>query len=116
MTKSGQEEFGHVFHFMYLLILKTCSELQSIPSIIRNDILSLSTSFAKNLLLRPLIKYVVDKLIYDMSVQELEKSIQLKEIEYREAIKAKKVFSEVKKIMEQKRAMEKLLLQHLQRS
>ncbi len=51
-----------------------------------------------------------------MSVQELEKSIQLKEIEYREAIKAKKVFSEVKKIMEQKRTMEKLLLQHLQRS
>lgn len=78
--------------------------------------MSLSTSFAKNILLRPLIKCVVDKLIYDMNVQELEKSIQLKEIEYREAIKAKKVFWEVKKIMEQKRAMEKQLLQHLQRS
>ena len=51
-----------------------------------------------------------------MSVSELQKSIQLKEKEYREAMKAKKVFWEVKQIMEQKREMEKLLLQHLQKS
>ena len=51
-----------------------------------------------------------------MSVPELQKSIELKEKEYREAIKAKKVFWEVKKIMEQKRAMEKQLLQSLQES
>ena len=58
----------------------------------------------------------MDKPIYHMSVPELQKSIELKEKEYREAIKAKKVFWEVKKIMEQKRAMEKQLLQSLQES
>ena len=47
-----------------------------------------------------------------MSIPELKKSIELKEKEYREAIKAKKVFWEVKIIMEQKRAMEKLLSQN----
>lgn len=51
-----------------------------------------------------------------MSIPELKKSIELKEKEYREAIKAKKVFWEVKKIMEQKRTLEKQLLQNLQRS
>ena len=53
----------------------------------------------------------MDKSIYNMSIPELKKSIELKEKEYREAIKAKKVFWEVKIIMEQKRAMEKLLSQ-----
>ena len=54
----------------------------------------------------------MDKSIYNMSIPELKKSIELKEKEYREAIKAKKVFWEVKIIMEQKRAMEKLLSQN----
>ena len=47
-----------------------------------------------------------------MSIPELKKSIELKEKEYGEAIKAKKVFWEVKIILEQKRAMEKLLSQN----
>jgi hypothetical protein len=51
--------------------------------------------------------------IYIMSIPELKKSIELKEKEYRDAIKAKKVFWEVKRIMEQKRAMEKKLSESL---
>lgn len=58
----------------------------------------------------------MDNDVYKMSIPELKKSIELKEKEYREAIKAKKVFWEVKKIMEQKRTLEKQLLQNLQRS
>jgi hypothetical protein len=58
----------------------------------------------------------MDKTIYIMSELELKKSIELKEKEYWEAIKAKKVFWEVKKIVEQKRALEKQLLQHLVKS
>jgi len=54
--------------------------------------------------------------IHDMSRSELNKSIDLIEKEYREAIKAKKVFWEVKRIMEQKRALQKQLLQNLQKS
>ena len=45
-----------------------------------------------------------------MSVPELKKSIELKEKEYREAMQAKKVFWEVKKIIEQKRELERQLL------
>ena len=51
-----------------------------------------------------------------MSVSELIKLIELREKEYREAIKAKKVFWEVKRIIEQKRVLEKQLLQNLQES
>ena len=47
-----------------------------------------------------------------MSIPELKKSLELREKEYREAIRAKKVFWEVKIIMEQKRAMQKLLSQN----
>jgi len=49
----------------------------------------------------------MDKTIYDMSVAELQNQIQQKEIEYKKAIKANRVFWEVKKIMEQKRAIER---------
>ena len=56
----------------------------------------------------------MDKSIYIISIPELKTSIELKEKEYREAIKAKKVFWEVKRIMEQKRALEKQLLQDVQ--
>jgi phage pi2 protein 07 len=55
----------------------------------------------------------MDKSIYIMSVPELRKSIELKEKEYRDAIKTRKVFWEVKRIMEQKRSLEKQLLQNL---
>jgi phage pi2 protein 07 len=55
----------------------------------------------------------MDKSIYIMSVPELRKSIELKENEYRDAIKTRKVFWEVKRIMEQKRSLEKQLLQNL---
>jgi hypothetical protein len=48
-----------------------------------------------------------------MSIPELKKSIELKEKEYRDAIKAKKVFWEVKRIMVQKRTMEKKLSESL---
>ena len=53
----------------------------------------------------------MDTSIYIMSIPELKKSIELKEKEYRDAIKARKVFWEVKRIMIQKRAMEKKLLE-----
>ena len=53
----------------------------------------------------------MDKSIYILSEPELKKSIELKEKEYREAIKARKVFWEVKRIIIQKRAMEKKLLE-----
>ena len=49
------------------------------------------------------------KTIYDMRVSELQNQIQQKEIEYKEAIKAKKVFWEVRKIVDQKKAIEKEL-------
>ena len=52
----------------------------------------------------------MDRTIYDMSVPELNKLIQSKEKEYREAIKAKKVFWELKIIMEQKREIERQLV------
>ena len=52
----------------------------------------------------------MDKSIYILSEPELKKSIELKEKEYREAIKARKVFWEVKRIIIQKRAIEKQLL------
>jgi phage pi2 protein 07 len=55
----------------------------------------------------------MDTSIYIMSIPELKKSIELKEKEYRDAIKARKVFWEVKRIMEQKRSLEKQLLQNL---
>ena len=47
------------------------------------------------------------KSVNDMSTTELKSLIQLKEKKYREAIKARKVFWEVKRILEQKRAIEK---------
>ena len=53
----------------------------------------------------------MDKSIYRMSATELKTSIELKEKEYKEAIKAKKLFLEVKRIVIQKRAMEKTLLE-----
>ena len=53
----------------------------------------------------------MDKSVIDISAAELKRLIQLKEKEYREAIKAKKVFWELKRIMIQKRAMEKQLLE-----
>ena len=56
----------------------------------------------------------MDKSIYITNVPELKRSIELKDKEYREAIKARKVFWEVKRIMEQKRALEKQLLQDVQ--
>ena len=55
------------------------------------------------------------KSIHDMNVPELKKSIELKEKEYREAIKAKKVFWELKRIIEQKRALEEQLLRTLEK-
>jgi hypothetical protein len=58
-------------------------------------------------------KCAMETAIYIMSIPELKKSIELKEKEYRDAIKAKKVFWEVKRIMEQKRAMEKKLSESL---
>ena len=58
----------------------------------------------------------MDNPLYNMSVPELKRSIELKEKEYWEAIKAKKVFWEVKKILEQKRAIEKELLQTLEKN
>ena len=51
-----------------------------------------------------------------MSTTELKSLIQLKEKEYREPIKAKKVFWEVKRILKQKRTIEKQLLQIAQTS
>ena len=53
----------------------------------------------------------MEQSIYIMSVPELKSLIELKEKEYREAIKAKKVFWEVKRILDQKRSMEKKLLE-----
>ena len=53
----------------------------------------------------------MEKSIYITNVPELKKSIELKDKENREAIKAKKVFWEVKRIIDQKRAMEKQLLE-----
>jgi len=47
--------------------------------------------------------------IYNMTISELQNKIQEKEKEYKGALKAKKVFYEVKKIVEQKRAMEREL-------
>ena len=78
----------------------------------RSGILSVSTSFAKTNFIKKVNRCAVDKPIYNMNVPELKKSIELKEKEYREAIKARKVFWEVKRIMEQKRAMEKQLSQN----
>ena len=52
----------------------------------------------------------MDKTIYHMSVAELETQIQQKEIEYKNAIGQKKVFWELKKILEQKRSMERELI------
>jgi len=48
--------------------------------------------------------------MHNMTISELQNKIQEKEKEYKGAIKAKKVFYEVKKIVEQKRAIERELI------
>ena len=53
----------------------------------------------------------MDVSIYITSVPELKSAIELKDKEYRAAIKAKKLFWEVKRIVLEKRAMEKKLLE-----
>ena len=58
----------------------------------------------------------MDKTINDMSTTELKSLIQLKEKEYREAIKARKVFWEVKRILKEKRKIEGQLIKQVQKS
>lgn len=50
------------------------------------------------------------KSIHDMSIAELRMSIELKEKEYKEAIKTRKLFWEVKRITEEKRKIERQLV------
>ena len=54
--------------------------------------------------------------IYKMSISDLQKGIEEKRIEYREAIKDKKVFWEVKLISRQRKAFEQALVRKTIRS
>lgn len=51
----------------------------------------------------------MDKPIYTMSVAELQTQLLQKDLEYKEAIKTRKVFWQVRKIIDQKRMIEREL-------
>ena len=55
----------------------------------------------------------MSKTINTMSVSELQTQIRQKEFEYRKAFESKKVFLEIRKILAQKRAIEKELIRKM---